>query len=63
MNDSGKWPPDRKDFERLLRALTYDQMARLYKVSWRDVYELEQQYKRERKSSGERPNREDDKSE
>ncbi len=62
MNDSGKWPPDRKDFERLRRALTYDQIARLFAVSLRDVFELEQQYKRERKSSGERPIREDDNS-
>ncbi len=63
MNDSGKWPPDRKDFERLLRALTYDQIARLFEVSVREVFDLERQYEEEPKPSDEKPSREDDKSE
>ncbi len=63
MSDTGGWPPSRRDLERLRRALTYDQIARLFEVSVREVFDLERQYEGEPKPSDRKPSREDDKSE
>jgi len=60
MNQSSGWPPDRADFKRLVCALGYDQIARLFGVSVREVFDLERKYKLDRKSVKEGIAREDD---
>jgi hypothetical protein len=53
MSQSSRWPPGRSDFERLICALGYDQIARLYGVSVSDVFDLERKYKLDRRSMDE----------